>query len=339
MTPDKKKKKPIPDVTTQVVAARLILKQVRALEAELPGVEAAEDIEAIHRMRVASRRLRSNLMIFEPVLPAKPLARWQQGVRGLTRALGSARDLDVQIEHVSTTLNHTTDKELQRGLRRLMLRLQQQRANRQKTVLKMVADWQKEKTGADLYLRLGGWESRLPDGKCEPSLPLADLACKSILDHLATFLGYAPCLDDPADIKPLHAMRIAAKWLRYTLESFDTVWNGAFDMQLGILRNAQETLGIIHDCDVWADLIPEFISRETRKTQSYFGHTRPMRHILPGLEYYRQLRADERSSLFEQYRQDWFVWQEQHVWERLREIVLENSRSLRPSQITEADKA
>jgi len=322
--PSSKKLKPIPDVTTQVVAARFVLKQVRALEAEIPGVLAAEDLECIHRMRVASRRLRANLNIFKPVFPPKPWARWLSSVRSLTRALGAARDLDVQIDHVAATIKSVEDPSIQRGLRRLHLRLLQKRSRRQKAVSRAVTAWQKNGAAKDIYTRIGGWESRLPSGSIIPSMPLGDLACETILDRLSVFLGYAACLDDPADITSLHAMRIAAKWLRYSLESFDAIWPDSFTRQLTALRTAQETLGTIHDCDVWAEMLPRMMAREERLTKAYFGNTRPVRRILPGMEYYLTLRAQDRSRLFEKYNADWADWQSTGLWEDLRAAVMAN---------------
>jgi len=68
-----------------------------AFEAEITGVRAAEDIEYIHRMRVASRRLRAALPIFRPCFSKKQYLRWMHGITTITRALGEARDADVQI--------------------------------------------------------------------------------------------------------------------------------------------------------------------------------------------------------------------------------------------------
>jgi len=48
-----------------------LVKNAEAVQAELAAVMAGGDVEAIHRIRVASRRLRSSLQIFEKCLPAK----------------------------------------------------------------------------------------------------------------------------------------------------------------------------------------------------------------------------------------------------------------------------
>lgn len=54
--------------------------------------------EGVHKMRVASRRLRAALEIFAPAFPHKPLRNALAEVKLLAAALGERRDCDVQIE-------------------------------------------------------------------------------------------------------------------------------------------------------------------------------------------------------------------------------------------------
>ncbi len=68
------------------------------LHREIDGVRAGEDIEFVHRMRVASRRVRAALPLLEGCVGDREFRRWLRGVRGITRALGAARDADVQID-------------------------------------------------------------------------------------------------------------------------------------------------------------------------------------------------------------------------------------------------
>ncbi len=73
---------------------------VRLLAAE-PGTRLGEDIEALHDMRVASRRLRVAMKLFAAVLPAR-LARQCEEIRRVGRALGAVRDLDVHLAELET---------------------------------------------------------------------------------------------------------------------------------------------------------------------------------------------------------------------------------------------
>jgi CHAD domain-containing protein len=79
-------------------AARVV--EVRATEVfEHSGdVLDIAEIERVHDMRVATRRLRAALEVFEPCFPAKRHRKALKRVKALADALGERRDRDVAIE-------------------------------------------------------------------------------------------------------------------------------------------------------------------------------------------------------------------------------------------------
>ncbi|MGC1853532.1 MAG: CHAD domain-containing protein [Solirubrobacterales bacterium] len=79
-------------------AARVV--EVRAAEVfeHSDGVLDTEDVERVHDMRVATRRLRAALEVFAPCFPAKRHRRALKRVKALADALGERRDRDVAIE-------------------------------------------------------------------------------------------------------------------------------------------------------------------------------------------------------------------------------------------------
>lgn len=60
-----------------------------------------EDIEALHDMRVATRRLRAALEVFAPAFPEKRHRKALKRVKRLADALGERRDRDVAIEFLA----------------------------------------------------------------------------------------------------------------------------------------------------------------------------------------------------------------------------------------------
>src|SRR5438477_2358463 len=71
------------------------------------GVLDTSDIERLHDMRVASRRLRAALEIFAPCFPKQAHRRVLSDVKALADALGERRDRDVriaQLEGISRSL-------------------------------------------------------------------------------------------------------------------------------------------------------------------------------------------------------------------------------------------
>ena len=79
--------------------AKSLLNRLQNVAKEIDGVRKPDDIERIHDMRVATRRMRSALALFEKCLPGKKAKAWNKQMRRVTRALGAARDADVQMDH------------------------------------------------------------------------------------------------------------------------------------------------------------------------------------------------------------------------------------------------
>jgi CHAD domain-containing protein len=81
-----------------VAAARAV--EVRAAEVfeQAHGVLDHTDPERVHDMRVATRRLRAALEIFDPCFPPKRRRKALKRVKALADALGARRDVDVEIE-------------------------------------------------------------------------------------------------------------------------------------------------------------------------------------------------------------------------------------------------
>jgi len=79
-------------------AARVVRVRAQELFDHAEGVLDTEDIERVHAMRVASRRLRAVLEIFAPCFPARPFRSALKDVKALADALGERRDPDVHID-------------------------------------------------------------------------------------------------------------------------------------------------------------------------------------------------------------------------------------------------
>ena len=89
-----------PDISMREAAARTI--EVRAQEVfeYASGVLDTSDIERVHDMRVATRRLRAALEVFAACFPKREYKRALRDVKGLADALGTRRDPDVALAAV-----------------------------------------------------------------------------------------------------------------------------------------------------------------------------------------------------------------------------------------------
>jgi CHAD domain-containing protein len=94
------------------------------------GVLDVSDIERVHAMRVATRRLRAVMEIFAPAFPKQQHRAALKEVKALADALGERRDRDVAIDAL-TTIGAALTAEDRRGIDHLVaeLRAEQQHAN------------------------------------------------------------------------------------------------------------------------------------------------------------------------------------------------------------------
>jgi CHAD domain-containing protein len=81
-----------------LAGARIVCARADELFSHGDEVLDTSDIERVHDMRVASRRLRAVLEIFEPVFPRGDFKTVLRDVKALADALGERRDPDVHIE-------------------------------------------------------------------------------------------------------------------------------------------------------------------------------------------------------------------------------------------------
>src|SRR5215213_11914011 len=87
-----------PDEPYRRAGARVVRVRTRELFDHAEGVLDTRDIERVHDMRVASRRLRAVLEIFAPCFPASEFKGVLRDVKQLADALGERRDPDVHID-------------------------------------------------------------------------------------------------------------------------------------------------------------------------------------------------------------------------------------------------
>ena len=96
------KARPIPGVGEDdpfaAVAAEVVALRTAELTAQTADVLDTSDIERVHDLRVATRRLRAALEVFESCFPRKRYKATLREVKALADALGERRDRDVTID-------------------------------------------------------------------------------------------------------------------------------------------------------------------------------------------------------------------------------------------------
>ena len=226
--------------------------RIDAFARDVEGVEAG-DVEALHRARVASRRLRELL----PLLGlehdvARTLGR---RLRKATRQLGAVRELDVLLLLVRELAED--GRYSVAALRPIGAAAAQGLASARESLSAKLPRAKLERLVRALERAL----NHLQSGDAKPGRSHANgrrqawrWALEARLVHRAARLreaiGAAGAVYVP---EPLHRVRIAVKKLRYTLELAGEVTRKRTDDDLAALKAAQDLLGRLHDLGVLLD--------------------------------------------------------------------------------------
>ncbi len=224
------------------------------------GTRLGEDIEALHDMRVATRRLRAAFEVFDQAFDQKALKPHLRGLRMAGRTLGDVRDLDVFMEKAQAYID-TLPLERRSGLDPLLTRWKEQRETARAKMLEFLdsLEYALFKRNFNIFLNTPGAGTRpIPMDEPSPS-QVCHLAPALIYERLASVRAYDPWLRD-APIERLHMLRIEFKKLRYTLEYFrEVLGKRAFDV-IEDVKQLQDHLGDLNDAQVATQILTEFIA-------------------------------------------------------------------------------
>ncbi len=121
-----------PEEEPFVQSGRRLLRERTKKLLELPKeVLKHEDVEAVHRMRVAIRRLRATLDAYESCCDPKLFKKVYRQIKQAADALGAARDTDVMLLNVQAQLEYMSSEE-QAGVHWIIERLKTFRERKQR---------------------------------------------------------------------------------------------------------------------------------------------------------------------------------------------------------------
>jgi CHAD domain-containing protein len=147
--------------------------------------------------------------------------------------------------------------------------------------------------------------------KLDPKGPLAENAARIVqvrVDELRSFVPAA--LHEDCMIEQ-HDMRIAAKRLRYILETTEFCFGRAGPTARRRAKDLQDVLGELHDCD---EMLPRV---EHHLAELRLAARAPHRTAYRGLEVLAVYVEARRRLLFERFRAFWDEQERAGTWERL----------------------
>jgi inorganic triphosphatase YgiF len=209
-----------------------------------------EDIEGVHQMRVALRRLRSAYGIFRAVLLNDNSAHLMQEIAWMTGILGRARDLDVFLAETLPPL--LVGMPGHPGLEELQVRARQAQRQSYEEVRATIESQRYQR----LLLGLGAWLEN-SHWRDIPSGTLAKIAEVMLTKRHRQLRRHGKRLSTLLP-EERHAARIAGKKLRYAAEFFAGLYPAKRTRTyLRHMTGLQEVLGMLNDITVTEQLIKE----------------------------------------------------------------------------------
>lgn len=225
----------------------ILIAQWRELLRLRRDVLKTSDLEAIHDLRVASRRFRAALRLFEPWIPPKSAALLNRSIRKLTRTLGSLRNIDEALRFFRLR----TPAESAGGYQLCCL-LTQMRGGELARVKESLTTFDRHRlnrTVRKAAARLG--EQQITAGKTGLLPTYFSDTCSRLYQPVHDLL---PLATSPEQRKSRHLLRIAIKKWRYFFEIAAPVLEADAGPILDLLKEYQTLLGQMNDVAVLSEL-------------------------------------------------------------------------------------
>jgi CHAD domain-containing protein len=296
-----------PDDTMLQAARKTMVRHMQRMVDNEQGVRLGEDIEAVHDMRVATRRMRAALRVFDDYLDDDVAAALTKVLRRAGRTLGVVRDMDVFRDKAQHYLDARPEAE-RSGLDPF-LAVWEARYQRAREALLAYLDGERYaqlKTLLSDFLRGTGPEETLEPGVEPRPHRLRQVVPVALYQSLAAVRAYDEWLAvPPIPLGRYHQLRIASKRLRYTLEFFREVLGPEAGLLVGRIKALQDHLGDLQDAVVACGLLRDFLIWGTwgRPAQNTPWPVTPI--VAPGVATYLAFRQAEIQRLVETFPAAW----------------------------------
>lgn len=219
-------------------ALKAVSAKVAALHKHADGVQ-NQNVEAVHDMRVASRRLRAALKEFSNSFKGGPRKKMLRTARRITRTLGQPRELDVTSSILGDWSGHVPSvaEEESQKLSSWLLQKRHALADAVQETGRYVSSEELKESAARLLA------SYKPSEECH-----IRHGADSLREQTKELRGLYRAWIKTNKEEDLHRLRIQFKKLRYAAEIYDTIYqNGGLDSFIDTLKRAQRALGHWND--------------------------------------------------------------------------------------------
>jgi CHAD domain-containing protein len=249
------------DTHTWLAARGFLLDRSDDFFLQLTLAREAFDPEAIHDLRVSSRRLREGIALFGHCFRKRQLAPLRKELKGLVAMLGSIRNTDEAILFF-TNLPENRDLASAGAATKIVATLQGKRVAEQREL-------KRELKKIDRGALLG----RIDDLCSNPRIfnpdarglfqPIAACLLESVAVREKAILELLPEALVEVNVSAQHRLRIAVKHFRYRLEFLAPLASDDYKKVYSAIKEYQEVLGHMHDLDVFLGLAGEITAEQS----------------------------------------------------------------------------
>jgi CHAD domain-containing protein len=231
---------------------KLVRKRLERFVTLLPKVLVSDDAEAIHDLRVSSRRLQQALRIILSTANPPKSKKVIRVLRQVRQALGPCRNLDVNIALIKEKRKHAGATLVQHAWEAVQTDLDERRSSAIKRARPIIAQH-------DVFAFIARTKS-LIKGADRDSDPV-EILDQAAAQSMKTWEDAFTSAYEQRDETHLHEFRIASKRLRYRAELLADLGQNKAKPLVTALKELQTMLGDWHDRWVLLHHLAEFICR------------------------------------------------------------------------------
>lgn len=228
---------------------------LRHLAANISPLREATDETALHQLRVAIRRLRAAMSLFNDVLQDPESGEVKSQLKEMASLFGEARNLEVFAAEVARLISENPHEP---GFRDLYARLDARKdeAYRRARYTASSPGFHHTLLHVAQWLAVGSWTNGDGLQRVAPEPPIVDLAAAEMTRRRKAIMRAARDVDG-LDTAALHKLRIQVKKLRYACEFFDALFRHKKRKKayLAGVIDLQTALGRLNDLTVQRSLV------------------------------------------------------------------------------------
>ncbi len=253
-----------PDEPMAEAVRKIMYRQYETMLANEAGCRSGKSIDAVHDMRVATRRLRVAFRLFGDYYRRGVIRGLEQDLRKTGRTLGAARDLDV-FNKTARLYLRGLPKQQRSDLDPLLVNWKRSRQVAHRELIQYFDNSRYRRFIDELGEFVTTSGAGVAGGLGDPVAPVQvrHVLGSTLWQRYEAVRAYEAVLAS-APPATLHALRIECKYLRYTLEFFEEVLGPGAAPLIRQVIAVQDHLGEIQDAEVASQLLAEYLAKAYR---------------------------------------------------------------------------